>query len=437
MSTDRQSKVIAIALAVLITGVGLIAGFLLKRPCAGPGITATDPYRKDCYSDITFLYPRKDSPGGEPGSYKPFSLGGIAYRDNNLEYPALTGLTITVANVFVAQNDAAGFLSRNAIVLSIITLIGAGCLAAVSQRKWRIVLLAIAPALISYAFHNWDLLPMGLMCVGIWAYTRKKDSLAGAMLGLGAAAKVFPGLLVPALFLARRKQGVSPYKLVRSSVIWFAVPNLIVLAYAGSAGWWYPWKFQSQRFPNFETLAYFLYQHLVHWFPRWSFLYDPPGHHSTYARDFQISSLVVFAAASIWLFRREYRRPEGFRPIVCGMGIVILFLLTGKVYSPQYAVWLLPFFVLLDLPWWAYAAFAITDMLVLSLIWAYFTRLFDAQAAHATMSAWPLHLLEIGVFIRYAALGLILWRTRSSRELIDSEDTVIAPTEQELAPITP
>lgn len=409
----------AVALALTLIALGLTAGFLLKRQCVGPGVKEGDQYRKDCYSDIVFLYGKRDKPFNIPGKDVPFADHGLAYRDNNLEYPALTGLIVSASNVFVARNDVTRFLSVNAVWLSLIALAGGGALAAIASKKWRILYLAVSPAMISYAFHNWDLLPVGLIGIAMWAFVRKKDGLAGAMLGLGAASKVFPGLILPVFVLARYRDKKPVARLIGQAALWFAVPNVIVFMYAGKTGWWFPWKFQTERLPNFETLSYFIYYHGSKIFRGLgnAFWFGSDGGVSPYARIFQIGSVLVFGVATLWLLRSEYRRTEPFRPFATAFGVVILFLMTAKVYSPQYAIWLLPFFVVVSVPFWTFIAFAVTDMLVLGLIWAYFTHYSDH-----TDSSLNLILLEIGVYVRYIALGLLLWQTRKATDAVEGPE---------------
>ena len=59
----------------------------------------------------------------------------------------------------------------------------------------------------------------------------------------------------------------------------------------------------------------------------------------------------------------ESRRAR-VRPYATSFGILLIWLLAAKVYSPQYALWLLPFFALVSIPWWGFAAFAIADAAV-------------------------------------------------------------------------
>ena len=417
----RRSDAVWIALA--ITTFALFLGFRVKDPCAKNLGWTGFQYSRNCYSDITALYGIRHFNENHP----------IAYRDTELEYPALTGLFITAANAPVSSRCPAsgpcgtrGFFVANAIGLAPFGLAGAGALAAIARRRRRILGYAAAPAMLAYAFHNWDLIPVGLTACGLWAFTRRRDGLAGVLLGLGAAAKLYPAFVVPALMLARWREEGRPAdagRLLAGAAAGFVVPNAIVYALAGFDGWWYPWKFQSERFPNFETSWYFIYRHLGRgggdfWF-------------KTYPTVAQWTSTALFLAGAGLLLWREMRR-EKFRPVVASMGMVLLFLVTAKVFSPQYALWVLPFFVLVGIPWWGYGLFVLADMFVLAAIWLFlipetYPAQFGAPAGVGCRAFPPcaeasnarLNLLELAVWTRYVVLLVILWLSRGAEEHVD------------------
>ena len=58
-----------------------------------------------------------------------------------------------------------------------------------------------------HAFTNWDLLAVALTTLGMWAWARRRPVLAGVLLGLGVAAKLYPLLLLGALFLLCLRAG--------------------------------------------------------------------------------------------------------------------------------------------------------------------------------------------------------------------------------------
>ncbi|MGH2828861.1 MAG: glycosyltransferase 87 family protein [Actinomycetota bacterium] len=394
-----------VAVAIIGTVAAMIAGFLLKAPCNPPRVWDGFQYSRNCYTDVLPLYGDR---GGELKAARPFAHHGLAYRDLNLEYPALTGLFISSVNAPVPENDASKFLAANAMGLAIFGLIGAAALAAIARRPKRLVLYVAAPALVSYAFHNWDLLAVGFAAVGLWAFARDRDSLAGAMLGLGAAAKVYPGLIVPALMLARLREGRRAAPVFWNAFLWFAIPNAVVFAYAGGSAWWFPWKFQSMRLPNFETLWYFILHHGSR-ATQSDFWFD-----GGFAKTASALSLLLFVMGALLLLFFEWRRPR-FRPVTTAFGLVVLFLLTAKVFSPQYAIWLLPFFVLVRVPWHAYVLFVLGDFFVLGAVWGFFNAIAHGGSQNDVL------VLEIATGFRYLTLLYLLFWTRRGEDLTGDE----------------
>jgi uncharacterized membrane protein len=116
-----------------------------------------------------------------------------------------------------------------------------------------------------------------------------------------------------------------------------------------------------------------------------------------------VLSLALFLVVAGSVVVREWRsgRPRLFE---LSLAIVAIFLLTAKVFSPQYMLWLLPFLAIVRIPWRVVAACLVTDVAVLIAInWYY------AELARGGNWQTMLTLLEIAVWARYAALGWVTW----------------------------
>jgi uncharacterized membrane protein len=59
-----------------------------------------------------------------------------------------------------------------------------------------------------------------------------------------------------------------------------------------------------------------------------------------------VASLVLFVAWVVVVWVIKARRDPGFARWTLGFPILVLFLLSNKVYSPQFSLWLLPWFAL-------------------------------------------------------------------------------------------
>jgi hypothetical protein len=111
-------------------------------------------------------------------------------------------------------------------------------------------------------------------------------------------------------------------------------------------------------------------------------------------------SMTLLAAAgalAVVIFIRSRDR----HPYALAFLLLAAAIFTSKVFSPQYMLWLLPFFVLLPFPWYAYVVYLVSDIAVLVSVNGYFTTI-------AAGGDWPhsLAILEVFTWLRYAVL---LW----------------------------
>jgi uncharacterized membrane protein len=414
--TTRQAGSTMLVIALAACAIALLVSYNLKDLCTHHEWDGYQ-YRTLCYNDVFALYTFRGL------DVRPFPyIHGDGIFDNehradgsqveqgDLEYPALTGVLVgivaEVTHVAEPQVSHQGpvFFRLTSAVLAVFALLSVVLLWRLARTQWRLLLFALAPSLVLYAFHNWDLFAVFLMCAGLFTFHRRADGFTGMWLGLGAAAKVFPGLIVPALLLARRREtGKIPRRMIVTAVASFAAVN-VPFAIIDRAGWWAPWKFQSSRFPNFETSWYNIFRHLMHHFGDfWA---------NTYPGLTSYVSAALFLAAITWLLWAESRRAR-FRPYATSFGILLIWLLTAKVYSPQYALWLLPFFVLVEMPWPGFVAFTITDVAVWVAVSWFFLSYPPTGRGNLSQMAW---VLEATVYARYAVLLVLLWMTRRAKE---------------------
>ena len=96
---------------------------------------------------------------------------------------------------------------------------------------WDAALVAASPIPIFQVFTNFDALATGLAVGGLLAWARRKPTLAGVLIGLGVAAKLYPLLLLlPLVVLAlRTDRAADAARTVVATVgAWFLV-NLPVM----------------------------------------------------------------------------------------------------------------------------------------------------------------------------------------------------------------
>ena len=126
-------------------------------------------------------------------------------------------------------------------------------------------------------------------------------------------------------------------------------------------------------------------------------------HASQVQGRFRSNVLLAFLIGSVlalrWAIRRQPERPRW----TLAFPVLLIFLLTTKVYSPQYDLWLLPWFALIWPRFRPFALFQATSVAV------YFTT-FSWMAHDFGGTGLPLWTVETAVLARAAALvTCLIW----------------------------
>jgi uncharacterized membrane protein len=329
---------------VLACVVGTMAvGTALKYRCAGGNYDGRQ-YRDLCYSDIVPLLSTEQLAGNR----LPF-LDACAPSENNCdEYPVVTMYVMRTA-AWISGIRTDGFYYTNAVILTVFA-------AATAFAVWllvgrRALWFALAPTLLIYGTINWDLVAVAFATLAFVAFAARRDGWAGVFLGLGAASKLYPALLIIPLFL----QGIQDREPDRSvRVLWWSVGTWVAInlpfAVAAPSAWWEFFRFNSSRVADFDSLWYIACRHV----------------HAACVSTGSINlwSVIAFIVGfGLLLLIKTIREPT-FARWTLGFPLIACFLLSNKVYSPQYGLWLLPWFALVIPSWWAFAAFELADVAV-------------------------------------------------------------------------
>ncbi|WP_153415706.1 glycosyltransferase family 87 protein [Nocardia macrotermitis] len=431
---------IAAMTALLLCGVTLLFAYLNKARCAGApfesnGRSAAFDHIKDgrvCYSDIQFLWLGRDI----NEHVFPYLTGGItthgALTGGAVEYPVLSGLLMWLGAIG-AHTDAT-FLLHSALLLAPFALLTAWMLGRLSGMA--ALLWAAGPPLVLYAFHNWEL-PVVCTSVGaVYVVTtltrysvRTRGVLAAILLGVGFCLKLYPGIFVLPLMIHVLVGGSDGLDALRHrSALWRAVdpdggvPDeddaptrhtrrydvrgavmvaatavatavLINLPFAliGYQGWRASITFQELRQADITSNSI--------WFWGLRPLFgDTPGGERSYQDVVATASPMLVVCAfglAMWLGWRRYR-VGGMFPWVGVSGAMLCgFLLLHKVHSPQYTLWLIPFLVLLEIPWSVVVAYLLADASLGIGIFRYFHALGAGSSAD-----FEKHLVLFGVWGR-------------------------------------
>ena len=343
--------------ALLIGTVVYLAGVLFRRPCR----EGADHFKYLCYSDIGILY-------GARG----LSQGNTPYFDSGdypvLEYPVLTGWFLELERILtrllggaqgpnLSQDQQSTstdiFVDVNIVLLGALLLVAIWAQVRTDQsRPWDGMMLAASPLIIAGSLINWDLLPIALTALGVLAWARRRPGLAGVLLGLGMAAKLYPlFLLGPLLLLCLRGRRTPDFVMMVSTfVISWGLVNLPVLLLAPAA-WRSFWEFNASRSGDLGSIWYVLS------------LADRP------LPNLNLVSFGLFALGCLGIAVLIVVAPR--RPRFGAMAFLVMaaFLLTNKVYSPQYMLWLLPFVILARPRWRDWMIFTAGELIYWVAIW--------------------------------------------------------------------
>lgn len=315
--------------AVLIT---LSLGYLVKAPCLSGDWADGRQYDDLCYSDVVALY----------ATDRGVDRDLLPYLEARNEYPVLTGLSMWVAGL--PANSFASFFNWTALLLTACALVVAWALFALAGT-WAL-LFALAPTLAVHGFINWDLIAVAFATAGTWAFLRGRDAGAGLLLGLGAAAKLYPALfLVPfALQRVRERRAGRAGRLVGAAAVAWVTVNL-PFALLAPGRWSEFFRFNAERPADWDTI----------WLP----LQTGLRLETSTVNLLSALAFVAFGALVVWLGLRRGRPAWQL-----AFPLLVVFLLTSKVYSPQYSLWLLPWFALVVRDVRLFAAFSAADVMV-------------------------------------------------------------------------
>jgi uncharacterized membrane protein len=418
-SPDHPPRAAASALAFVLaaTAITLTLGALVRAPCAAGDWSDGRQYRRLCYTDIVPLFATEHLQGGRLPYLNPCPPGGGQCD----EYPVLT-MAFMRGAAWLSGGFGA-FFWINAFLLAICALLTSALL--VRMVGTRALYFAAAPTLLIYAFVNWDLWPVLLTTAATYALLRGQDAASGTFLGLGAAAKAYPGLLVVPFAADRlhRRDGRPGRERALLVVAWAAIAWVALnlpFAFAARSSWWTFFRFNAQRPVDWDSL----------WFVACTRLHDA-GSCSWSPRTVNLWSLVAFVAvaAMVWLIRA--RRDPGFPRWTLAFPILVAFLLTNKVYSPQYGVWLLPFFALALPSPWLFGLFEAADVAVFVTRFSWFGRLAaeSGDSAFAGYDGVSLGWFQVALVVRAAILVacLVVWTLRRDETEVVPEPLGLTP----------
>ncbi|AUS34912.1 glycosyltransferase family 87 protein [Rhodococcus sp. 1.20] len=351
--------ILLLAVVFLAFGWFAKAGCIQQAPVGESGQVGLDwsgsrQYVAMCYSDTVPLYGAERL---DQGAF-PYKTSWEEVRGDGsiqmryMEYPVISGLyqygAMKVAKTWDSITWLPGAIQvalyfnvvAFGLALAWLVTVWASTLLA-GRRVWDGALIACSPLVIVHVFTNFDPLATAFAAGGLLAWARKRPVLAGILLGLGGAAKLYPLLLLgPLLVLCLRAGKTRDWLVTALSAVaaWLAVNLPIAALYPH--GWYEFFRLNSERGADPDSLY-----NVIASFTSWKGL-DGPLAQGESPSNLNAVSLLLFVAVCIgvgYVALTAQRRPRVAQ--LCFL-LVAGFLLTNKVWSPQYSLWLVPLAVL-------------------------------------------------------------------------------------------
>ena len=348
-----------ISLLIILSGFTYSLGYFLDFSCVADGWADPMRYMHLCYSDIPALYVER----GFSDNVIPYlqSAGNGSY----LEYPVITGAFMFVAATMTGlvqdsyPDSFRAFFDVNVVLLFIPFVVMVIATAFTTQKlrgqPMQAAMVVFAPTMILAATINWDLIPIALVSLALLAWSHDRFTLTGAFLGLAIAAKFYPIVLLIGFFLlAWRKREWKPTRqLVVATFIAFLAVN-IPFAVANFAGWSFFYRFNFDRAVDFGSLWFAITQ------------IGLPGIPETALNVIATASFVVLLIGIALLVKKAPNTPTIYQVLFL---VLAAFVVTNKVYSPQYVLWLVPLAVLARPNWRDFIIWQVGELSYFAAIW--------------------------------------------------------------------
>ena len=299
--------------------ISALLSFLKFNHCRLNNWASPDNYIHACYTDIPALFSER---GLDTHIFPYLST------TNSIEYPPIIGLGNWLISFITPTVDSHRWFFDLNILL--ITILFFGCALIVRKMQPQFTYLFLfAPAVVASLFINWDIWAVITALLAIYHFDQKKYEVSAIWLGVSIATKFFPIVLllpIAVIFYRNRKVKDLLRYLFTTGIIWAAFNLPVMLFYFD--GWWRFYKLNLERSADFGSIWYGLSLLNI----------DSSALNLIYL----LLSIGLFAAFTFYLLKLN-KSPKLSQ---VALFAVVIFTTVGKVYSPQYVLWLTPLAVI-------------------------------------------------------------------------------------------
>jgi len=309
----RLSTRVILLAAILIS----LLSFAKFEHCEKIGWTQPGTDVHQCYTDISALFSER---GLDTGTW------AYSSADNAVEYPVLQG-TVMWVTAKVASGDIFTYYRLNIALLALL-FIGSAVILNRIKPELSYLYLA-APTTVLALFINWDMWAIITMLLAIYWFDRKQEVRSAIAMAISIATKFFPIVLLIAVVLIylRRREIKEMAQYLAISVGGYLLINL-PFALTTPQGWWRFFDMNLHRKPDWGSiwLGFEIYKFHIY------------GFNSVSA----LAVIIPILIASLFLLSRD----SDLTLAESSFFFIAIVMTFGKVYSPQYVLWLVPLAVI-------------------------------------------------------------------------------------------
>lgn len=403
---------------ILLTTLGALLMLLAKNSCRVNGWGGSNPYVYACYSDWVPLFGAR---GFADNPWVPFSSGA------EFEYPVLMSAVASAVAALVPQgleNRSLLYFDMNLAIVAILWVITVVCtLRMGGRRPWDAAIVAIAPGIILTASINWDMWAVALLAMGMLSFARGHTVLAGVLIGLGAAMKIYPFFVLGAILVIAIRTGKFKVFWTTAGVAagtWVLVNLPYALAYPDSFKHFF--TFSSERGAGLSSFWH-----------AWNAVAAKTDSMGTFEAE-QISryGLILFFLCCIGVAVLGLMAKRTPRLGSLAFLIIASFVMVNKVYSPQFIVWLIPLFALALPRWRLFVVWMMVEVAHFYGLWNYLDSFSADKDPHKVFPEIGYVLLVLAhmvmlAYVMFQVVRSILDPRRDPIRAVGQEDPLAGP----------
>ncbi|PRZ15120.1 glycosyltransferase family 87 protein [Nesterenkonia sandarakina] len=400
-------------LLLAATTLGAALSVVAVQWCRINGWTDPDQHIHMCYSDFSLLFSQRGLAEGL------FPFVDDVPADQVMEYPVLLVmvagvLALLVPGEGITDERILAFYDLNhlAVVLCWLGVVLATAYSTAGHRRQDALMVALAPGIILSLSINWDMWAVFLGALALLLWGRSHPVWAGVLIGLGAAMKLYPLFFLGAILVLCLRSGrlrSFAATTLAAVITWLAVNLPFMLLQFEQWSTFY--RFSSERDVSFSSVWLFFT-----WLPL-----DGAG--------FSLLSNGLFLLCCFGVAYLGWAAPTRPRMAQLAFLIVASFLLLGKVYSPQFVMWLIPLLVLARPKVRGYLVWQIAEVYHWVSVWMMSAKITSGGefAGGTVLIDWAYHL---GILGHMATLIYLM--VQVVREILDPEKDIVRTRTRDL-----